>query len=132
MKKTIACFVVGGVLLAGVTPVFANNHTDRAWGGTLPLLQANHYTNAYQKTDTSSGYIKLNTIGKGGINAYMQLYDGTSVNSPKVNLKAGQSKYVINYAYENYGQVNVRMAVESDYLNVVTIEAHGVWSPDSV
>jgi hypothetical protein len=132
MKKRFISFAIGMAMLSGSIPALANNHTDRAWGGTLGPLQKNHYTHAYTKTDASSGYIKLNSIGKGGINAYMQLADGTSVDSPKVNVKQGGHKYVSNYAYEKYGRVDVRMAIESDYFNTVSIEAHGVWSPDSV
>ena len=61
--------------------------------------------------------------------------DGTEVDSPKVNVLVGQSRKLSNYAYERYaryGKVYVRLAIEADSFSYVTIEAGGVWSPDSV
>ena len=131
MKKISIVFLAGlSFLFSGV--VFANNHSDTGWSATLPRFQGNYYTGARKKTDTSSGWVTLGAIGKGGINAWMQLANGTEVNSPKRNLHVGQGRYISNYAYEWYGATNVRMAIESDYVNVVRINASGVWSPDSI
>lgn len=131
MKKSIIAGIIGVFLLTICIPVFANNHADTEWGGTLPRLQTNLYTGPRVKTDSTSAYIKLNICGKGGINAWLQKSDGTEIDSPKRNVKVGQYRMISNYAYEWYSRCNVRMAIESDYTNFVLVEAHGVWSPDS-
>lgn len=131
MKKSIITGIIGVSLLASSIPVFANNHADTEWGGTLPRLKTNLYTGPRSKTDSTSAYIKLNSCGKGGIKAWLQKADGTEIDSPKTPVKVGQSRKISNYAYEWYSKCDVRMAIESDYMNYVLVEAHGVWSPDS-
>lgn len=74
-------------------------------------------------------------FGKGGIRSWVQMSDGTEVDSPKVNVLVGQSRKISNYAYERYakyGKVYVRLAIEANYFNFAQVEAGGVWSPDSV
>lgn len=132
MKKSIITATLGLAMCASAFPVLANNHGDTSWSGILPRFQGNMYTSSRTKTDASSAYIKLYNSGKGGINAWLQLSNGTEVNSPKYSMSPGQYKKVSNYAYEWYGQTGVRMAIESNYLNPVQIQANGVWSPDSV
>lgn len=132
MKKTTVAIVAGVALLGVGVPVFANNHADSQWAATLPTHQGNVYTGARAKTDASSAYIKLNNSGQSGINAWLQLADGTEVSSPKTRVLVGQERFIINYAFERHGHVDVRMAIESDYNNPVHIQVNGVWSPDSV
>lgn len=120
-------------MAAGVKMVSANNYRDTNWTFTLGRLQTNSYTSSRQKTDATSAYAKLKIIGKGGVNVWLQMSNGKEVGSPKVNLrKKGAYSYITNYAYEKYGKSNVRLAVESNYLNPVQINAAGVWSPDSI
>lgn len=136
MKKLLLAFMVSAVVFLGLGGfVLANNHSDTSWGGILPRFQGNFYTGAREKQDATSAYIKLNYCGKGGVRSWVQMSDGTEVDSPKVNVLVGQSRKPSNYAYERYaryGKVYVRLAIESNYVNPVTIEAGGVWSPDSV
>lgn len=136
MKKLLLAFMVSAVVFLGLGGfVLANNHSDTSWGGILPRFQGNFYTGAREKQDATSAYIKLNYCGKGGVRSWVQMSDGTEVDSPKVNVLVGQSRKLSNYAYERYaryGKAYVRLAIESNYVNPVTIEAGGVWSPDSV
>ena len=136
MKKLLSAFMVSAVVFLGLGGfVLANNHSDTSWGGILPRFQGNFYTGAREKQDATSAYIKLNYCGQGGVRSWVQMSDGTEVDSPKVNVLVGQSRKLSNYAYERYaryGKVYVRLAIEADSFSYVTIEAGGVWSPDSV
>lgn len=136
MRKLLVAFMVSAVVFLGLGGfVLANNHSDTSWGGILPRFQGYFYTGAREKQDATSAYIKLNYCGQGGVRSWVQMSDGTEVDSPKVNVLVGQSRKLSNYAYERYARyrkVYVRLAIESNYFNPVTIEAGGVWSPDSV
>lgn len=136
MRKLLVAFMVSAVVFLGLGGfVLANNHSDTSWGGILPRFQGNFYTGAREKQDATSAYIKLNYCGQGGVRSWVQMSDGTEVDSPKVNVLVGQSRKLSNYAYERYARyrkVYVRLAIEADSFSYVTIEAGGVWSPDSV
>ncbi|MCH5428654.1 MULTISPECIES: DUF2712 domain-containing protein [Bacteria] len=133
MKKSMITATLGLAICASAFPVLANNHADSQWAGMLPNHQGNIYTPNRDKTDASSAWCALNNSGKGGINAWLQLSNGTEVGSPKTYMKVGQGKYIYNYVNENYHRtMSVRMAIESSYNNPVRIQVNGVWSPDSV
>lgn len=104
--------------------VLANNHSDTGWGGILPRAQGNFYTENREKQDKTSAYIKLDYCGKGGIRSWVQMSDGTEVDSPKVNVLVGQSRKISNYAYERYakyGKVYVRLAIEANFLLLIRL-----------
>lgn len=125
---TVGCCSV----FAGSTVALANNHSDSGWSFTLPRSQGNCYTGARLKTDKTSAYLKCNSVGKGGVRGWLQMANGQECGAPKRTVYRGQSTKITNYAYEQHGRSNVRMAIESSYTNPVRISASGVWSPDSV
>ncbi|WP_412989255.1 hypothetical protein ACLJJ6_09740 [Pediococcus siamensis] len=134
MKKFVVSMCTTAVLmgsgLAGTA--LANNHSDSKWNVTLPSFNRNVYTTSRLKTDKSRSYAKLNQIGVGKANVWALKANGAKISNPKYPLKQGQSVKMYNRAYEEYGRVNIKLAIEERTTKPVRVHAKGVWSPDSI
>ncbi|MBM7717631.1 DUF2712 domain-containing protein [Siminovitchia sp. FSL H7-0308] len=125
------CFTVGvGINTSDVEA--AGNYKDKKFSFTLKPIKRNSYSKAREKRDATSAYVKLNSIGKGKMKAWIVKSNGASVRAKKVTVKQGQAKFITNYAYEDYGKVNVKLAGETEKAQIVKVAASGVWSPDSI
>ena len=131
-KFILAALAVGMISLGSVGIVNANNHTDTSWDIILPRYRGNAYTNPRLKTDKSRTYVKCSQVGKGHINVWAQKSDGVEISNPKYQLGPNQSVRMYNRAYEIYGRVKIRLAIESQEGYFVHVHANGKWSPDSV
>lgn len=134
MLKNGVVAAVGATMLAvGTTGIVsANNHGDSSWDAILPRNGGNYYTSARVKTDKTRSYVRVKQVGKGHVNVWAQKSDGVEISNPKYKLGPGQSVKMYNRAYEVYGRVKIRLAVESAEKYWVHVHASGVWSPDSV
>ncbi|HHT6792169.1 TPA: hypothetical protein ACSZKW_09255 [Listeria monocytogenes] len=66
-KKLVVLGLAGAIFLSGmgILNVSAANYSDTKFSFTLGKLGANDYTGSRQKQNTTSSYVKLNSIGKG-------------------------------------------------------------------
>ncbi|MBC2256318.1 DUF2712 domain-containing protein [Listeria ivanovii] len=133
-KKLIVLGLAGAIFLSGmgISNVSAANYSDTKFSFTLGRLGGNDYTGARQKQNTTASYVKLNSIGKGTLDMWILKSNGASVRSREVTVSQGKSKKIINYAYEDYGKCNVKLAAETSKIQIVRVSATGVWSPDSI
>ncbi|MBC1472016.1 DUF2712 domain-containing protein [Listeria seeligeri] len=133
-KKLVVLGLAGAMFLSGmgILNASAANYTDTKFSFTLGKLGGNDYTSARQKQNTTSSYVKLNSIGKGTMDAWILKSNGASVRSKQVTVTQGKSKKIANYAYEDYGKCNVKLAAETSKTQVVRVSAKGLWSPDSI
>ncbi|ECL7818007.1 TPA: DUF2712 domain-containing protein [Listeria innocua] len=133
-KKLVVLGLAGAVFLSGmgILNVSAANYTDTKFSFNLGRFGGNDYSGARQKQNTTSSYVKLNSIGKGTMDAWIIKSNGAGVRSRYVTVKQGDSKKIANYAYEDYGKCNVKLAAETSKTQVVRVTATGLWSPDSI
>jgi hypothetical protein len=116
----------------------ANNSSDTSYVFNFPLGVSTTYTDARAKVDNSSAYMKLQKLvgsTSASYTASVVREDGSNFsktwyytfNSSHIN----QGRYLLNYAYEDDGNVKVRIkATRGAYKN--DFSASGVWSPDSI
>ncbi|MBC6148893.1 DUF2712 domain-containing protein [Listeria innocua] len=133
-KKLVVLGLAGAIFLSGtgILNVSAANYTDTKFSFKLGRLGGNDYSGARQKQNTTSSYVKLNSIGKGTMDAWIIKSNGAGVRSKYVTVKQGDSKKIANYAYEDYGKCNVKLAAETSKTQLVRVTATGLWSPDSI
>ncbi len=122
------------ILISGVAITDANaaNTKDTKFDFVLGKFGGNDYSSAREKQNKTATYVKLTSIGKGKMNAWILKSNGASVRSPKTIVKMGEEKFLTNYAYEDYGVCDVKLAGETEKVEFVTLSAVDVWSPDSV
>ncbi|EGN0243698.1 DUF2712 domain-containing protein [Listeria monocytogenes] len=133
-KKLVVLGLAGAIFLSGmgILNVSAANYSVTKFSFTLGKLGANDYTGSRQKQNTTSSYVKLNSIGKGTMDTWLLKSNGASVRSKYVTVRQGESKKIANYAYEDYGKCNVKLAAETSKTQFVRVTATGLWSPDSI
>ncbi|MBC1483823.1 DUF2712 domain-containing protein [Listeria sp. FSL L7-1509] len=133
-KKLVVLVLAGAVFLSGmgILNVSAANYSDTKFSFTLGRLGGNDYTGARQKQNATSSYVKLKSIGKGSMDAWILKSNGANVRSKQVTVTQGRSKKITNYAYEKYGKCKVKLAAETSKTQLVRVSATGVWSPDSI
>ena len=115
-----------------ITNASASNTKDETFDFLLGRLGGNDYSDAREKQDKTAAYVRLDSIGKGKMNAWILKSNGASVRSPKTTVKQGEEKFLTNYAFEDYGKTDVKLTGETAAVEIVQVSASGVWSPDSV
>lgn len=137
IKKLSAVILTGTIVLGTIgmtSPVLANNHTDTSFSFTY--ANSMRYTSARTKQDTSSVYMKCNSISVSNA-SYTAHAIGTNTTSVigedcsqghTYNFTAGTISYMRNWVYE-YGFTYARIGASPNYSYNFT--ATGVWSPDN-
>lgn len=134
-RLTSAFLVLSLMISAGVITVSANNHQDTGFTYSFSYIGQQDRTDYRDKTDATSSYMNCT----GGAGRYTAWVVGKNKFGSEVNMSggsyygfaSGQSHYMSNYVYENYGgQSNCVAAIRGESLDGNT--AFGVWSPDSV
>lgn len=122
----------------GANAAFAHNYGDSTFSfGFPPNSKTNQYTPTRWKEDSTSSYMKLQSIG-GDLNPS---YTASVVRGNKTNFSKtwyytfsqkniNQGVYLKNYAYEDDGKTYVR--IKATGYAVHGFYANGVWSPDSI
>lgn len=137
IKQKLALALVAFALVTGVvaTNAKAANTSDTVWGFSTFGDAGTNYTDARLKTNTTPGYSNVQSYnGRSGDYLQMYLVDSnkSDFHSRIVKTVSGPGQYsVSSYAYEDRGQVNVRMAFYAPWRATYSWGASGLWSPDS-
>ncbi len=141
MKSRFICRLTSALLVfalmfsVGIVSVSANNHQDTNFTYSFSYSGQQNRTSYRDKTDDTSAYM----LCTGGSGRYTAWVVGKNEYGSEVNMSggsyygfaSGQSHYMSNYVYENYGgQSNCVAAIRGQSIDGNT--AFGVWSPDSV
>lgn len=117
------------------TNVFAGNTSDTYWSFSTFGDKGTKYTDPRLKTDTTPAYVNVVTY-TGKSDDYLQMYlvdsNYQDFHQRLVKTVSGPGQYSVHsYAYEDRGQVYVRMAFYAPYRWFYSWSASGYWSPDS-
>jgi hypothetical protein len=135
-KKVVASLLAVGLIAGvGVTNAKAANTSDTGWNFTTFGDTGTNYTDPRQKQDSTPAYSNVQTYnGKSGDYLQMYLVDSNrgDFRTRIVKTVSGPGQYsVSSYAYEDRGQVDVRMAFYAPWRLTYSWSASGLWSPDS-
>lgn len=142
-KILVGVMMSGLVLVTGVASqnAFAKDTTDSNFSFTFSGNGTAYTDGSRKKEDSSSVYMKLNSIYDGDPTFAAEVVDGSgnyfSKRYPKVHFSEydlNSGKYLLNNAYEERGYgvyVKVRADGTRNTANS-TWKANGVWSPDSI
>ena len=146
IKKILAgiCVAAASAVILMPSPAFANNHKDQDWSFYTSYGGSGYLSDADDKQDASSVYIKCTSSSVGGTSfiavpygakkktgtysnmAYMK--NGISYSAAKHTIKSGTEKKMISYIYEAGGRyAKIHYDTTSGH---VTFK--GKWSPDSI
>lgn len=140
MKNVAQKIVLGAmVVAAGVgfnqTNALAGNYTDTPFYFEFKDWSVNStaQTENREKQDATSSYMKCNYVGGSyTYQGWVEKFDGMDVSGGnKYTFNDNTTHYMINYAYERFGKVNVHIKAKTGF-NPVRVAAGGVWSPDSI
>lgn len=134
IKIILLSAIASVCLIVGITisDASAANTSDSKFDFILGRFGGNDYSEERQKQNKTAAYVKLDSIGKGKMNAWILKSNGASVRSPKTAVRMGEEVFLLNYAFEDYGKCMVILAGETEAVEVVKVSATGKWSPDSV
>ena len=138
IKKVLGTVLLSAMVfsVAGNASVLANNWEDTNFSFTFNNAQK--YTAARKKEDTSKMYMKCNSITANRSYTAHAIGCKTASSSDRVDCSrgyaytfnsAGQHYYMTNFVKEN-GYNYARIAANPNYAN--QFSASGVWSPDNV
>ncbi|WP_040535260.1 hypothetical protein [Schleiferilactobacillus shenzhenensis] len=127
----LVAFLFLGLLSQSNGTANASN-VDSDWAFWLAANQGNSYTGTRTKENATSAYLLNYSSSNTGVNAWVQLGNGTEVGSPKTHAGLGEEIGIWNNAFENYGRTGIRLAIEQDRSLPFAMHAAGRWSPDSV
>lgn len=79
----MAILITGGA----ITDANAENTMDKKFDFVLGEFEGNDYSSAREKQNKTSIYVKLTSIGKGKMNAWVLKSNDASIRSPKTIVK---------------------------------------------
>ncbi|MDU6480897.1 MAG: DUF2712 domain-containing protein [Paeniclostridium sordellii] len=133
-SKIMIPLAVGMILVGGVIPSFANNHSDTGFKFTYtPRVQ---YTKGRAKTDYTSSWIKCDYMTPGWtacatVIAVDKEGNRRDVGSKTYGFKSGSGMYLTNFVKER-GYSIAEIASNAIAMSSGSYLARGVWSPDSI
>lgn len=135
-KKMIVVLGIMGILSSSLTlTVSANNSADKPFKFNFHYLNGVIQTEAREKKDASSSYIKASELPFGGMEVringtgtlYRPLWTNETVGRAYLNV-TNAGRFIHQYVFEHknkYAQLEGRKPGQTE-------AAWGVWSPDSV
>ncbi|MCM3734263.1 hypothetical protein M3215_00025 [Bacillus cytotoxicus] len=134
-KKFYAGVLTTAMVATAAVPALANNHGDTYFNFSFGSGGGASYTDARQKNDDSSGYVKIGGFYGNVLNAQVRIVGGNyaHVKAEEPNLSTsdvGRGIYLSNYVKES-GLNSARLKVSTGK-SLDGGGVYGVWSPDSI